>query len=283
MKIVGFEGGLGNQMFQYAFYKRLEYNSNLVKADLTMYDRLADHNGFELSTVFKINVNLASSFQLSLYTKNKKKYRVLRKLFSIREPYYEEEEQFKYNSTHFGGDSRYYKGYWQHCNYLQRIEKLLHKEFAFTPFKSLRNIDISQKMQGTESVAIHVRRGDYAKYPLLNGLADKEYFLKGISTIEEKLIDPTYYIFSDDIKWCRENLGVEKSTFVDWNLGVESYLDMQLMSCCKHAIISNSSFSWWAAWLNRSPSKIIVVPRVWYRSPYGTETFRMHPENWIKI
>jgi len=285
MKIVRFLGGLGNQMFQYAFYKSLSHHFKKVKADLSYYNYCSDHNGFELGDIFDIELDYASDFELKLYSKQKWKYKKIRQLLFIGEPYIEEEEQYTFNGEHYNDKlSRIYQGYWQHYRYVECVADILLDKFVFQELTSQRNLEILRDIKSREeSVAIHVRRGDYARYPLLDGIADKSYFLRAIALIKEKYITPKFYVFSDDILWCREHLDLQEVTFIDWNKGTNSYIDMQLMSNCKHAIISNSTFSWWAAWLNRNVAKTVIVPKTWYRSPNGVNTSDMHPKEWIRI
>ena len=285
MKIVRFLGGLGNQMFQYAFYRALSNQFKKVKADLSYYKYCSDHNGFELENVFGIKLDSVSDFELKLYSKQKWKYKKLRQLLLIDEPYIEEEDQYTFNNKHYDDErSRIYQGYWQHYRYVECVADILLDKFVFKELTGQRNLEILRDIKSREeSVAIHVRRGDYAKYPLLDGIADKSYFLRAIALIKERYIAPKFYVFSDDIHWCREHLNLQDVTFIDWNKGTDSYIDMQLMSYCKHIVTSNSTFSWWAAWLNRNPTKIVVVPQTWYRSAYGVDTSKMHPKNWIRI
>ena len=287
MKIVRFLGGLGNQMFQYAFYKALSQQFKVVKADLRSFTNYALHNGFELEKIFPIKLKHAIPFEINLldHQNRRWKYRKLRRLLFVKGEYYEEKHLFSYNASLFDDlASKLYWGYWQHIQYVNRVADQLRKDFVFDLPASSRNLDILQELKiEKESIAIHVRRGDYLTDPYLGGLVDVEYFEKGIALVRERLKNPKFYIFSDDIPWCKQYLNLQEAVFVDWNKGNESYRDMQLMSYCKHAVISNSSFSWWGAWLNSNPNKIVVVPKVWCRSSNVTDTKQMHPSEWIKL
>lgn len=287
MKIVRFLGGLGNQMFQYAFYKALEQQFGSVKADVREFKTYALHNGFELESVFGIKLKHASPFEIKLLDHRNRqwKYRKLRRLLFVKGKYYEEETLFSYNSSLFDNPaSKIYWGYWQHHKYFEDVADQLLEDFSFSEPVGLKNKTLLKEIDAhEESVAIHVRRGDYLKDPYLGGLVDVEYFEKGIAVISKKLENPKLYVFSDDIAWCKQYLNLQEAVFIDWNKGNDSYRDMQLMSHCKHAIISNSSFSWWAAWLNRNPAKIIIVPKFWYRSSNVLDTSQMHPEEWMKM
>ncbi|MGK9119230.1 alpha-1,2-fucosyltransferase [Olivibacter jilunii] len=289
MKIVRFLGGLGNQMFQYAFYKALEKQFDTVKADIREFKAYKLHNGFELENVFDIRLKHASALEVNLLNHRNRqwKYRKLRRLLFLKGEYYEESKLFSYNASLFDDPtSKIYWGYWQHHLYVERVADQLRKDFTFPDLKPSKNLELLNELkQSPQSVAIHVRRGDYLKDPYLGGLVDRQYFEKAILTIKERLENTMFYIFSDDMPWCMENLPLNdnEAKFIDWNTGMESYRDMQLMSNCKHAIISNSSFSWWAAWLNTNPDRLIVVPKVWYRLPEKSDFRQMHPSSWVLL
>lgn len=289
MKIVRFLGGLGNQMFQYAFYKALEKQFDTVKADIREFKTYKLHNGFELENVFDIRLRHASALEVNLLDHRNRqwKYRKLRRLLFLKGEYYEEQTLFSYEASLFDDTrSKIYWGYWQHHLYVERVADQLRKDFTFPDLKPSKNLDLLNELEQSEqSVAIHVRRGDYLKDPYLRGLVNLDYFEKAISLIRSQVEKPIFYIFSDDILWCKENLPLSdnEAKFIDWNKGVESYRDMQLMSNCKHAIISNSSFSWWAAWLNVCPRKIIITPKIWHRFHKVQNVEQIHPEMWTRI
>ena len=125
------------------------------------------------------------------------------------------------------------------------------------------------------SVGIHVRRGDYLKEKQYLGICELDYYTKAIDIMKEHFVCPSFYIFSNDLEWCREKLevltGKENTVYVDWNKGNESYQDMRLMSYCKGLIIANSSFSWWGAFLNQEENKFIVAPKRWKNTKYNLE------------
>ena len=124
-------------------------------------------------------------------------------------------------------------------------------------------------MQTENSVCVHVRRGDYAaarSYHSFFGLLPKEYYEKAIAKIKNEADGPTFYFFSDDPAWCRATFTGLKAEFIDHNAGEQAHKDMVLMSSCRHNIIANSSFSWWGAWLNNNPEKIVAAPASWFKS-----------------
>ena len=267
MKIVKFLGGLGNQMFQYAFYLSLKNSNQRVKADLTGYETYRKHYGFELTKVFNLKIAQASKIEIDLFLSEKKDFirRKIRQLFHLKNAYRQESKDFGYEPDLLKNkSSKYYWGYWQNHNYFKAIEPQLRKAFAFNNELTGKNLEVKDAIQRTESVAIHVRRGDYINDPILGGICDSAYYHAAIDTIAQQLKNPHFFIFSDDIDWCRQNLNLNASAiFVTWNQAENSYIDLHLISMCKHYIISNSSFSWWGVWLNTSQDKIVVAPQKW--------------------
>ena len=180
-------------------------------------------------------------------------------------------------------ESTYILGCPQSEKYFNDIKCEIKEIFSFPKFKNIKNITIADEINRTNSVAIHIRRGDYLDDPALGGLIKKEYYIAAIEYIRKKITNPKFYIFSNDIEWCKKNLKLENVCFIDWNKGKESYRDMQLMSLCKHNIIPNSTFSWWGAWLNKNPNKIVIAPKVWINPKTGLKDLDIIPNEWIKI
>ena len=132
-----------------------------------------------------------------------------------------------------------------------------------------------------ESVGIHVRRGDYLNIPLYSGICDLPYYTRAIEYIKSKSKNPKFYIFSNDMEWCKINLPVENAVFVEANTGINSIFDMILLSSCKYNIIANSSFSWWGAWLNKN-KKAVIAPTKWYNNKKRDAAVELSAD-WIRI
>ena len=177
----------------------------------------------------------------------------------------------------------YLRGYWQNPNYWENCRGNLKDIFEFkTDYIDDRNKDIAKKIKGENSVSIHVRRGDYLWAENAEArmeICTLEYYKKAISYIYEKAGNCSFYIFSDEPKWVRANFTELDYILIDWNQGENSYLDMYLMSLCKHNIIANSSFSWWGAELNCNKEKIVVSPSKWYNGMSSD----LIMNDWIKI
>jgi hypothetical protein len=285
MKIVRFLGGLGNQMFQYAFYLSLSQKFGKVKADLKHFKDYPLHNGFELERIFNIKLKRASKFQSKLYANEGSgfMFRKLRRVMGAKNAYYTEKRHFGYEPGIFHDQkSRYYWGYWQNLKYVSAVEKQLRKDFSFQVPLDEINSDLLNKIRFCKTVALHVRRGDYLSDPFLGGICDLEYYRQAIEIAKRRVQDPRFIVFSNDIAWCKASLDLEDAIYVDWNLGLNSYKDMQLMSKCHNNIISNSSFSWWGAWLNNNKEAIIIAPKRWMNLK-ELDYSGLIPENWITI
>lgn len=284
MKIVNLLGGLGNQMFQYALYLSLKEKGFETKVDVTQFENYKLHNGYELEEIFSVSPEYATYNEvkeLSSIRRSEVCTKILRKFFHNKKTEYLERATHIFDQNVFltEGDT-YYQGYWQNEKYFKNIRNIILTEFNFQNHLSDNNSKILSEIKSTNSVSIHVRRGDYLHDSSLNSICDVNYYTKAIKTIESKIVDPKYFIFSDDIVWCEQNFKISNCTFISWNKGNKSYVDMQLMSNCKHNIIANSSFSWWAAWLNNNENKIIITPDRWTNKNKVEDII---PKTWIKI
>jgi hypothetical protein len=282
--IVRFKAGLGNQMFQYCFYKSLKlekkFNNIEVKLDTSYYNQYKEQfgyelfHGYELGKVFNIEENLISSEDY---------YNFLCKNQYIYYP----ERFFNHDNDIFNfSDNVVFDGYWQTEKYFENILDVIRSDFTFKNELTLNNESTAEKMKNENSISMHVRRGDYVYNPynaeLYGNICTLEYYNKAINILKGKISNPVFYVFSDDINWIKNNLFIENAIYIDWNEGVNSYIDMQLMSCCKHNIIANSTFSWWGAWLNSNEDKIIIAPNKWFQNP-NMNTCDLLPKDWIQI
>jgi hypothetical protein len=285
MKIVKFLGGLGNQMFQYAFYKALSAKYPNVKAHILGFDNYELHNGFELEKVFNIEVNKAKPFIIKLFDPsfNKWLHRKLRRILFLKKAPFIEKREFCFNNEALEQKgNQLYWGYWQTEKYFESISEELKKDFEFINKLDDRNLAVMHMILNCNSVSIHIRRGDYINHTLLGGICDLNYYKRAIQLIEEKISEPVFFIFSNDIHWCKRELNLPNAIFVSWNTDKLSYIDMHLMSNCKHNIIANSSFSWWAAWLNKNNEKTVIAPKKWTNDPKHTD-IEILPKQWIKL
>lgn len=290
MKIVNILGGLGNQMFVYAMYLALKeaHPNEDIYICKRSYKGYPLHNGYELGNVFGADAPEVSLWQLVKIAYpywNYRTWQLMRHFFPKRSCMLSgtEDIPFDYENVTRKEDG-FYDGYWQNENNFLPIRDKILEVFSFPQFNDKRNIELAELITNKRAVSCHVRRGDYLKDPLY-GVCTSEYYVKAIDEINRKVSPDLYCVFSDDVKWCKENLGEiigkdKEIVFVDWNKGENSFRDMQLMSLCNHNIIANSSFSWWGAWLNNHDDKVVVAPNIWMNKPMVNDPLC---DSWIKI
>ena len=278
MRIVRIQGGLGNQMFQYAFACKLRhlFPNERVYLDISSFKRDGLRR-FELKHVFDLSIPIASSPQLLKFAMpipTKTRWgSILHGLssFLFNSIIYIEKRSDFFSCAQEPlsiAKSCYYDGTWFNEGYFHDIASEIKDVFTFKRPLNAPGGRVKDEILNTNSVSIHVRRGDYLLYDAYKGICSKEYYYRAIQFVKLHVDNPHFFIFSNDIPWCRENIDsmLEKCTFVENPDSENNYVDMQLMSLCKHNIIAHSSFSWWAAWLNNNPNKVVVAPDKWVNS-----------------
>ena len=288
MKIVKILGGLGNQMFQYALYLSLQesFPKERVALDLFSFHGYHLHNGFELENIFSVTAQKASAtdiMRIAYYYPNYLLWRVGKRLLPRRRGMCLESSTLRFDETVLTREgNRYFDGYWQDERYFAAYSEKVLKAFTFPAFKRTENLSLLEKLD-ENSVALHVRRGDYIGNSLYQGICDLDYYCTAIEKMCAHVTPSLFCIFSNDIAWCQQHLQPYLKApvvYVTWNTGAESYRDRQLMSCCAHNIIANSSFSWWGAWLNQNREKVVIAPKKWLNMEECHFTL---PASWIKI
>ena len=179
----------------------------------------------------------------------------------------------------------YLFGYWQSEKYFQTHASVIRADFTFNVPLAKRNAELAEQIGQVNAVSLHVRRGDYANNPKTNAthsLCSLDYYRAAIQYVVNRVEQPYFFIFSDDMAWVKDNLKMcMPCQHIDHNQGAESYNDMHLMSLCRHHIIANSSFSWWGAWLNPHPDKIIVAPTRWFANENNVKD--LFPQGWVSL
>ncbi len=299
MKIVNIIGGLGNQMFQYALAVSLKhrYPNEEVLIDTSHFHYLFSkswkgtnlHNGFEIDKVFP-NADLKRATPLQLmkvtwYMPNYVLSRLVRKFFPVRKTEFvqKREDIFIYQPEVFAKVSNcYFEGNWESERYFLESREEVQRAFSHGVPNKL-NASFIEEMERGDSVAIHVRRGDYLATPKWSGICTLDYYKKGIETILADGKKHVFYVFSNDIPWCEDNLKPllenHRMVIVSENKGKDSCWDMFLMTHCKDLIIANSSFSWWGAFLNKRGGRVIA-PSKWLNEDRKVEVWL---KEWIKI
>ena len=275
MIVIKIKGGLGNQMFQYAIAKAFSLETKRpFQLDISIFESYKLHN-FGLH-----HFNIQSNFYQpeSIW-----KIR-FKKLFYKVVFYNEDHHAFNFNPNliQTKSDILFLEGYYQTQKYFLKYEKEIRTDFEIVSPLKQQTIETVAYMQTVNSVSIHFRRGDYIGNPV-HETDNTTYYKDAIQLIESKIEHPVYFLFSDDIPWVKENFTSNFEThFVDFNDASTNFEDLKLMASCKHNIIANSSFSWWGAWLNKNPNKIVIAPKKWFNTE-KVNTSDIIPENWIKL
>lgn len=290
MIIVKLKGGLGNQLFQYALGRHLALkNQTDLKLDTSFYN---DQVGvtprqYELA-VFKIRAKIASSGEINKII-GLQPPRIIQKILNKLHLNYHKQNYIQEDSLNFQSsflswhNNIYLDGYFQSENYFADIRPEILKELSLMPDAENKVTVLSQKISSVNSVSLHVRRGDYANLPEANyfhGLCSLDYYQAALKIIQNKITEPHFFIFSDDLSWCRANFSNLQN--VEFVTNYSPAQDLILMSRCRHNIIANSSFSWWGAWLNQNITKIVIAPKRWFNNQNIDIRDRL-PATWLKI
>lgn len=289
MVIVKLYGGLGNQMFQYAAGRRLAHHLRVkLKLDVS-YFATYKLRSFELD-VFALKAQFATQAEID-WLKHGKASRWRKFGLYLKggrcEPVYIKEKHFHLNpeimTLH---DNTYLDGYWQCEKYFEDVKDLIRGDFTIRMPPSRPALQLAERICSVNSVSLHVRRGDYVSNPVTNqyhGSLGIEYYNRCMDYIRERILEPHFFAFSDDPAWVIEQFKSDPAlTVVDVNDVAHAYEDLRLMSLCKHHIIANSTFSWWGAWLNPNPGKIVLAPKKWFNDP-GLDSSDVIPETWIRL
>lgn len=283
-------GGLGNQMFQFAaglaLAKRHELNlkvdDSFLKADAA--GQYTQRN-YELA-VFKGAVSFASGPELAHFQEHAGNGLIakIKQLLGRPVPQIFREKSSRYDpDLRFCGDDTLLIGFWQSEKYFRHISTDIREAFTFKDEFKKEAQSIESGMSGLNCVSVHIRRGDYVKNKNagdFHGSCSLSYYTTAMKLMSEKFANVHFFIFSDDLEWCRENINsTSPMTFVNLKNAAS---EMYLMTRCSHYIIANSSFSWWGAWLNPSPSKLVIAPQPWFQEA-SAQTEDIYCENWIRI
>lgn len=289
MIIIKLSGGLGNQMFQYAFGKILSYENCLdLKLDIGAYINQDNQEFRNYSLdIFNFNVAFASQQEIDSVIGNKIKQTINKfsnKInINILNNYYHE-SKFEIQSHLIKLNKKaYLDGYWQSPKYFERFSSIITKDFTFKNNIPLQFQEIKNEILTNNSVALHIRRGDYVNNPI-HFYDSSEYLKAALNLLSSKFSnDLKVYVFSDDLPWCQSNLpSLFPKIEISFCSTLSSENDFKLMSFCKHFVIANSTFSWWAAYLGKFVDKTVIAPKKWFNVPY-INTNDLFPNNWIVI
>jgi hypothetical protein len=277
MRLIKVTGGLGNQMFIYAFYLQMKKRFPSTRIDISDMVHYNVHYGYEMHRVFalpevefRINQSLKKVLEFLFF-----KTILERKQKGSMLPY----------TKKYVWPLIYFKGFYQSEKYFADIKEEIRNTFTFDLTQvSRQSLQMMDKIAADEcAVSLHIRRGDYLSsrhWQAIGSICQLPYYQNAIAEIKNRIEKPSFYVFSDDIAWVKEHIRLDNAEYVDWNKGEDSWQDMMLMSKCRHHIICNSTFSWWGAWLNPRKDKIVIAPSQWTQN---ADSQSIVPCEWVRI
>jgi hypothetical protein len=290
MKIIG---GLGNQMFQYALGRRLSEEKGFpLKLDISKFEKEGVTKRTYSLGVFNLHVEFASKNESDKFFLPSEKY--FPRLTKLVKPpilwlsgrHFLKEKEGIFNTHALNVmDNTYLDGAWANAKYFETISEVIQKDFSLKKKLSLISQKYKSQIRHCQSVAIHFRRGDYLTVPKVTNkynILTLDHYYQAIAILKKKVTRPVFFVFSDDIAWVIKNFKPrQKIVFVKSPPKGLDHEHLYLMSQCQHNIIANSSFSWWSAWLNQNPEKIVIAPKKWLNS--GDRSDLILPESWIRL
>ncbi len=296
MIVVKLMGGLGNQMFQYATARAVaQRNKTSLYLDTAGFFEMADIDTprhYDLGAL-KITGKIASKSILTqvqpLNAAYKLHHKIIRRLKSAGRIWQVGEPNASYfNYMGRAPKNTYLVGWWQNQKYFNDIREILLNEFQpAKPLSQYSQVIIEKIADSPVSVAIHVRRGDYIankQASKFHGLTPLEYYRAAATYFQDRFPNALFVVFSDDIAWCKQNLELGNNVvFVEPQKSRKDFEDLVIMTKCSHSVIANSSFSWWGAWLNINPNKIIIAPKVWFQDNKANSESEIVPSSWIRL
>lgn len=278
MRLIKMTGGLGNQMFIYAFYLQMKKHCPNVWIDLSDMVHYKVHCGYEMNRVFNLphtelcmNQGLKKVIEFIFFKTILERKQNLVTLEAFRKKYI--------------WPFIYFKGFYQSERFFVDVKDEVRKVFSFDLRNAnVKSLDLIKQLDAdAHAVSLHIRRGDYLQpkhWTTTGSVCQLPYYRNAIAKMKMLVEHPSFYVFSDDMEWVKKHIPLENATYIDWNKGEESWQDMMLMSHCRHHIICNSTFSWWGAWLDPRDNKVVIVPERWFQhinTPY------IYPAGWVKV
>lgn len=284
MVIIKMIGGLGNQMFSYAFGRSMALRrQEKLKLDLRWYDDV--HAGEVpreyVMENYRIMAERASDAEIAANQPGRI-YKYWDKLQRIIYPDY----HIRCHEGILKSKRIYFKGFFQSYKYFEEFSETIGQELALRNELTGVAKQVEDDITHSNSVSIHIRRGDVVTNEKVNaawGLMSMAYYERAMNYMAEKIANPKFFVFTDDPEWAEENFKLPFDIAVVSGHRFHETIDMHLMSSCRHNIIANSTFSWWGAWLNKNPRKIVIRPSQWFKIKNIHTTNDFIPSSWIGL
>lgn len=270
MIIIQVAGGLGNQLQQYALYRKFVRLGKEARLDLSWFldtatqEKVLAKRELELTHFDRlIYESCTADEKAALIGNDNLSGKLRRKLLPFTVHHFEESKMYHPEILNF--EDMYLCGYFACEKYYADILYDLREKIQFPKSDNPLNLMMAEKMQSCESVSVHIRRGDYLdpeNRAMFGNICTDAYYTKAMERIREEFPNAHFFLFSDDIRYLKENFAREDCTIVDINHDQESFYDIWLMSQCKHNICANSTFSFWGARLNSHEDKIMIRPTI---------------------
>lgn len=292
MIIVQLMGGLGNQLQQYALYRKMVRMGKEARLDTSWFieqdikDKNLTPRELELDRFDRLIYETCTPEEKAeLIGSAGYAGKLRRKFFPGKVKWFQESGM--YHPEIFDFENMYISGYFACEKYYGDILYDLREKIQFPPSENPLNQEMETEIRKCQSVSIHIRRGDYldeVNKAMFGGICTEKYYQSAVRYVIQRFPDAHFYVFSDDSEYVRGNYQGDRYTIIDWNKGRDSFYDMHLMSCCKHNICANSTFSFWGARLNPNESKVMIRPTV-HKNTQTFELERMHDlwQGWVFI
>ena len=283
---VRLEGRLGNQLFQYAAARAvaIKNNSELL-LDIRETTEVGGKYQYYLKH-FNINARIAKPCELPPHRSKRIRYKLWRMYGKKIKNYREYGHNIQNNENILSASSNcYLEGYFQTEKYFSSTKHIIMQELTYVSNPLRHNANMLKQIVSENAISLHFRRGDYLEPYWQNYFAKcgYNYYDAAITHIAKHVKKPIFYIFSNDPQWVKDNIQLEYPMIISENNQNElAHEDLRLMSACKHNIIANSTFSWWGAYINSNPNKIVIAPQSWYPSS-GVDNPDIVPHNWLQI
>lgn len=277
MRLIKVTGGLGNQMFIYSMYLRMKKHFPDTQLDLSDMMHYHVHYGYELHRIFRLP---KTEFCLPQALKKILEFLFFKTIIERKQ----NGSMIPYTCS-YRWPLIYFKGFYQSEAYFSDIKEEVREAFTFDQGKaSYKSRELLKQLDNDpQAVSLHIRRGDYLlpkHWEAIGCICQLPYYYNALHVMTERVRNPHYYVFSDDLEWCKQHLELGNAVFIDWNREEDSWQDMLLMSRCHHHIICNSTFSWWGAWLGQYPGTVTIAPKQWTSHE---DSSRIIPNGWIQI